>query len=270
MSTTSRPYILHEANLKQLEALRPNLAVLPWGATEAHNLHLPHGTDNIEASSIGELAVARAHEQGARCLLLPCVPFGNNNQQLAQVATITMRSSTQQAVLRDVAHSLVRQGIDRLVVLNFHGGNEFKPMIRDIMLDLPIFIVQVHTWQLAPAVRDLLEVRDGDHADEFETSMLLHLCPQWVAMEQAGEGRTRPFALPSLRTPGVWAPRDWAALTNDTGVGDPRAATAGKGKRIVAMLVDALAPILVELSAASEGDFPFVIRRQAHNPAGGA
>ena len=261
MSTTSRPYVLHEANLKQVQALSPNVAVLPWGATEAHNLHLPHGTDNIEATSVGEEAVGRACELGARCVLLPCIPFGNNNQQLTQVATITMRTSTQQAVLRDVAESLVRQGIDRLVVLNFHGGNEFKQIIRDIMLDVPIFIVQIHAWQVAPEMRKLLDVPTGDHADEFETSVLLHWCPQWVAMEQAGDGKTTPFALKSLKTPGVWAPRDWATLTADTGVGNPRAATAEKGKKIAAMLVDAIVPILTELSAAKEGDFPFIIRR---------
>src|SRR3569623_432560 len=138
---TARPFVLHEANLAQLRDLKANVAVLPWGATEGHNYHLPHGTDVVEGNAVGEAAVARANAQGARCLLLPCVPFGNDNMQLAQSATITMRSATQQAVLFDVADSLVRQGFDRLVILNFHGGNEFRPMIRDVMLALPIFIV---------------------------------------------------------------------------------------------------------------------------------
>lgn len=261
MSTTPRPFILHEANLKQLQTLRPNVAVLPWGATEAHNLHLPHGTDNIEAITVGEEAVGKACAAGARCVLLPCIPFGNNNQQLSQVATITLKTSTQQAMLRDIAESLVRQGIDRLVVLNFHGGNEFKPLIRDIMLELPIFIVQIHAYQVAPEMTKLLDDPKGDHAAEFETSLLLHWCPQWVAMDQAGEGRSTPFAIKSLKTPGVWAPRDWAALTKDTGDGNPKAATAEKGKKIAAMIVDAIVPVLVELSAAKEGDFPYVIRR---------
>src|SRR6266567_8220479 len=95
----SRPFVLHEANLVQLRALKPNVAVLPWGATEAHNYHLPHGTDVVEGTAISEAAVERANKLGARCLLLPCVPFGNDNMQLAQTATITMRSATQQAVL---------------------------------------------------------------------------------------------------------------------------------------------------------------------------
>jgi len=264
MSFTARPFVLHEANLRQLAELKPNVAVLPWGATEGHNYHLPHGTDVVEAVAVSERAVAWANEQGARCVLLPCVPFGNDNLQLSQVATITMRTRTQQAVLADVAESLVRQGIDRIVLMNFHGGNEFRPLIRDVMLDLPIFITLIDAFRVAPQVKELLDDASGDHADEFETSLMLHIVPQWVApLETAGDGATTPSKLPAVTgTPGVWAPRDWAALTKDTGVGNPKAATAAKGERIFAMLVDAIVPVLVQLSNAKEGDFPFVIRRK--------
>ena len=258
---TARPYVLHEATYRQTQELRPNVAVLPWGATEAHNYHLPHGTDVIEATALGEAAVERAHGQGARVVLLPAVPFGNNHTQLTQTATITMRSATQLAVLRDVAESLVRQGIDRLVLINFHGGNDFKPLIRDVMLDVPIYIVLINGYALAPQVHEQLGLAPGGHADEFETSLLLHLRPEWVApLSEAGQGETTPYQLKSLKAPGVWSPRDWAATTADTGDGDPAAATADKGAAILAALVDVVAPILVEFSAATEGDFPFVIR----------
>lgn len=264
MSTfTARPFVLHEANLKQLQQLRPNVAVLPWAAMEAHNYHLPHGTDVIEAHGTAVAAVERANAAGARCVMLPCVPFGNDNAQLNQVATITMRTATQQAVLFDVADSLVRQGIDRLVVLNFHGGNEFKQMVRDVMLDLPIFIVQVHAFAVAPDVMRIFEDRTGDHADEFETSLLLHLTPELVApLSTAGDGAQTPSKLPAIsKTPGVWAPRDWATLTKDTGTGNPRAATAEKGRIVFEAIVNAIVPVLTQLSAAQNGDFPFVVRK---------
>jgi creatinine amidohydrolase len=258
----SRPYVLHEATLRQLKKLKPNVAVLPWGATEAHNYHLPYGTDVIEANALGEAAVRQANERGARCLLLPCIPVGVDHGQLYQVATLTMRASTQLAVLRDIAESLVRQDIDRLVLLNFHGGNEFKPLIRDVMFDLPIFIVQVNGYQLAPEMNRLLAVTDGDHANEFETSLMLHLTPDLVApLKTAGRGATASFKLTTLRqAPGVWAPRDWQVYTRDTGAGDPRQATAEKGRQILALLVKALTPMLVELSKARNGDFPYVLR----------
>ncbi|MCX5658767.1 MAG: creatininase family protein [Planctomycetota bacterium] len=263
MSRPGRPFVLHEATYRQLLDSRPNVAVLPWGATEAHNYHLPHGTDVIEGTALGEQAVERANAKGAKCLLLPTVPFGNDNLQLSQVATITMRTATQALVLHDVAESLVRQGIDRMVLLNFHGGNDFKSIIRDIMLDLPIFIVQVHGYMTDPTVLDGLEHKGGDHANEFETAMMLHLTPEWVSMKDAGSGAFTPSKMPSLATPGVWAPRDWAALTADSGTGDPRQATAEKGRVIIEKLVAALVPILVELSAAKNGDFPYIVRGKA-------
>jgi len=261
MPYTSRPYVLHEASYRQLLDLQPNLAVLPWGATEAHNYHLPYGTDVIEATALGEAAVGRANEQGARCILLPTVPFGNNNQQLTQVVTITMRSRTQQAVLHDVADSLLRQGIDRLLILNFHGGNEFKQMIADIMLDLPIFIMQVHGWQTDPRINDVLEIKGGTHADEMETSLVMHIAPDWVKLEDADAGVPRDFTIKELGdVPGVYIPQDWAMATASSGVGDPSKSTAEKGERILEMLTDALVPMLVALSQAQRGEYPYFIR----------
>lgn len=254
--------MLHETNYRALQELKPNVAILPWGATEAHNYHLPCGTDAIEATSLGEAAVAAANAQGARCILLPTVPFGINHSQLYQVATITMRAATQQQVLFDIADSLVRQGIDRLVIVNFHGGNEFKSMIRDIMFELPIYIVQINSFQLAPEKKALL-TNPGDHADEFETALVLHLTPEWVApLETAGEGAITPSKLPALSAPGVWCTRDWQTLTADTGVGDPRQATAEQGAKLFTLLVEAVTPVLVQLSAAQVGDFPFIINRK--------
>jgi creatinine amidohydrolase len=198
-------------------------------------------------------------------VLLPTVPFGNNNTQLNQVATITMRTRTQLAVLTDVAESLVRQGIHRLVILNFHGANEFKPLIRDVMLDWPIFIVQMHGFQLAPKSREVIspEGRGGDHADEWETSVMMHLVPDLVApLSTAGDGATTPSALPTLTgTPGVWSSRHWPSLTRDTGAGDPRHSTTGKGAHLFSATVEAAANVLVELSSAREGQFPLVIDR---------
>jgi creatinine amidohydrolase len=260
MAFTARPHVLREANLAQLRQYKPNVAVLPWGATEAHNLHLPHGMDNITAEAFADAAVERAVQQGARPILLPCVPYGNDNMQLTQVATITMRSRTQQLVLHDIAESLLRQEIDRLIVLNFHGGNDFKQMIRDIVLDLPMFIVQVNAFQLAPEARQVLDDKGGDHANEYETALALHLYPHLVApLETAGDGAATPSKIPALSTPGVWTSRNWAALTKDTGVGNPKKATAEKGKALYEATVDALVPIIVQVSAARHGDFPYVI-----------
>lgn len=251
-----RRYLLHESNYRQLLDRRPNVAVLPWGATEAHNYHLPHGTDVIEAAAFAAEAARIADERGARVVVLPAIPFGNDEQQLDQVATISFTTATAAAILDDVARSLKRQGIDRLVILNAHGGNEFKPLVRDIQSARGVLIAVVNFWQIARP-ENLYEI-PGDHADEMETSVMLHLAPDLVQMEQASDGRRVPFDLAGLNQPGVWTPRPWSKSHPDTGHGDPRRASAQKGAEHFKAATNAIANVLVELSAATRGQSPYL------------
>jgi len=253
-----RPFVLHEANYRQLKELRPNVAVLPWGATEAHNYHLPHGTDVIEATTLAEAAAADAHRSGARVVVLPAIPFGNNAQQLDQVATVSIQTSTAAAILSDVAHSLSSQGIDRLLLLNAHGGNDFKPLVRDISARLKMLIVLVNFWQMIPKTVEQVFDEPGDHAGELETSFLLHVRPEWVVMDQAGEGKTVPFKLGSLKKPGVWTPRPWSVTHAATGCGNPGKSTAEKGRQYFDAVSNGLADVLVELSNAKKGESPYL------------
>src|SRR5688572_16096422 len=253
-----RPYVLEEANYQQLKEHRPNVAVLPWGATEAHNYHLPHGTDVIEATTVAQAAAGIAHERGARVVVLPTIPFGNNAQQLDQVATISLRTETAAAILDDVCNSLSRQGIDRLLLLNAHGGNDFKPLVRDLSDEHEMLIVVVNFWQVAPdALKEIFD-EPGDHAGELETSVLLHVRPDWVVMAQAGDGRTMPFEIAALRQPGIWTPRPWSTSHPDTGCGNPAKATADKGRRYFEAVAAAVADVLVGMSTATKGQSPYV------------
>jgi creatinine amidohydrolase len=252
-----RSFILHDANYKQLLADRPNVAVLPWGATEAHNYHMPHGTDVIEAVTLAERSAELAHGRGAKVVVLPAIPYGNDSQQLDQVATISISTATALAILTDVARSLKLQGIDRLVLLNAHGGNDFKPLVRDVQLAAGLMIVVVNFWQLRPDLQKEIFEDPGDHAGELETSFLLHVRPDLVQMEQAGSGASVPFKLKTLKSPGVWTPRPWSKTHPDTGSGDPSKATAEKGRQFFEGLVEEVARVLVELSGAKKGELPY-------------
>jgi creatinine amidohydrolase len=253
-----RPYLLAETNYRQLLDQPPAVAVLPWGATEAHGWHLPYGTDVIEATRIAERAAELAHERGARIVVLPTIPFGNDEQQLDQLSTISIRTATAAAILNDVARSLVAQGIDRLVILNGHGGNQFQPLVRDVQSEHKLLVVVVNFYQLVPAAKDAIFELPGDHADELETSLLLHLTPELVELERAGQGGRAPFAIDGLTQPGVWTPRPWSKSHPDTGSGDPSRATAEKGAKYFSAVTEALAGLLVSLAAAQKGDLPYV------------
>ena len=254
----SRPFILHEASLPQLRERRPNVAVLPWGATEAHNYHLPHGTDVIEATALAERAAELADAGGARVVVLPTIPFGNNEQQLDQVATISLRTTTALAILTDVARSLSMQGIDRLILLNGHGGNDFKPLIRDVQKQTGMLIVLINCFQVRPELLNEIFDEPGDHAGEMETSLILHLRPEWVQMNLAGEGRRVPFAIEGLNQGGVWTPRPWSQTHPDTGAGNPANATAEKGRRYFERVSEEIARVLISLSRAEKGQSPYL------------
>lgn len=253
-----RPYLLMEANHRQLTESPPKVAVLPWGATEAHNRHLPYGTDVIEATRIAERSAELAFNRGAAVAVLPAIPFGNNEQQLDQACTISIRTATALAILGDIARSLVRQKIDRLLIVNAHGGNQFQPLVRDVQAEHGLLIVVANFFEMVPDVKQALFENPGDHADELETSLLMHLCPELVELSQAGPGTRVPFAIEGLKQPGVWTPRPWSRSQPDTGSGDPSLATAEKGSRYFDAVTTALADLIANLANAKKGQLPYL------------
>jgi len=107
-----RPYILAETNWEFLKEAEIDLAILPWGATEAHNFHLPYATDNFEADLLAAEAAKIAWNKGAKVMVLPTIPFGVNTGQSDIYLNINMNPSTQFAVLKDIIEVLNRQGIE--------------------------------------------------------------------------------------------------------------------------------------------------------------
>ncbi|HJQ19236.1 MAG TPA: creatininase family protein, partial [Gemmatimonadaceae bacterium] len=94
-----RSYVLAETNWKTTRETKYTVAILPWGATEAHNYHLPYGTDNVLSESVATRAAEQAWQRGARVIVLPTVPFGVNTTQLDIKLVINMNPSTQAALL---------------------------------------------------------------------------------------------------------------------------------------------------------------------------
>ena len=244
-----RPYILNDLTWKDVGDAAYEVAVLPWGACEPHNRHLPYSTDNVETERIAALAAARAWERGAKVVVLPTVPFGVNTTQLDIPLCVNMNPSTQALVLRDVAKSLEGQGIPKLVILNRHGGNDFRQMIRELQPAVATFLCVVDWFKALDAKQYFSDT--GDHAGELETSVMLHVAPELVRpLGEAGPGKARRFKIAGLREGWAWAPRRWRQVTDDTGIGNPAAATAEKGKKYVEALTEKLAGFLVDLTKA--------------------
>lgn len=248
-----RPYVLAENNWKAIKEASFDLAVLPWGATEAHNYHLPYATDVIEAEAIANESARIAWEKGARLIVLPTVPFGVNTGQSDIKLDLNMNPSTQMLVLKDVVEVLNRQGIHKLAILNSHGGNDFKPMIRELGLQFPKMFICSTDWFKAVDQKLFFENKD-DHAGEMETSLLLYLRPEWVEMRSAGDGSAKKFRFKAIREGWAWAERKWSSVTADTGVGDPRKATAEKGEKFFAAVTEKVGSFFYELASTKSDD----------------
>ena len=243
-----RPYILAETNYKSTKDQRFDVAILPWGATEAHNYHLPYGSDTIEADSISAESARVAWEQGARVIVLPTIPYGVNTGQQDIFLDMNMYPSTQMVVLTDIIEVLDRQGVNKLVILNCHGGNDFRQIIRELGIQFPdMFLCQVNFYQILD--KDKYFDEDGDHADEMETSMLLYLHPELVLPKnEAGDGNAKKFTIEALNQKWAWAERKWSEITEDTGIGNPKNATAEKGKLYFEDLTRKIGDFLAELA----------------------
>jgi len=234
------------------------VAVLPVGATEAHGLHLPYATDTIQVESLAKAACERADAQGAEVLLLPTIPYGVNENNLAFKWTMSIKPSTFLALFSDIVSSLEAHDIPQLLILNGHGGNEFQPHLRELCRQTEVHIMLVN-WYVAAAdaARRIFEL-EGEHGDEMETSMLLNLRPELVASELAANGATREPVLTAIKERWAWLARPCERLTYDSGLGDPSRATAEKGAEYFEAVVAKLTGLLVEMSAAELDDlYPY-------------
>lgn len=242
-----RPYILAETNWKHLQNENFELAILPWGATEAHNYHMPYSTDVIEATTIAEASAKVAWEKGAKVIVLPTIPFGVNTGQSDIYLDMNLNPSTQFAILKDVLTVLNRQGIHKFIILNSHGGNNWKSIVRELGLLFPDMFLTVVNW-FKMAQEDYFD-EPGDHAGEMETSLLLHLEPHLVLPKSEwGDGAEKKNKIKAFNEGWAWTERPWSKITSDTGVGNPKAASAEKGERFFNHVCQKVADLFVEIA----------------------
>lgn len=259
-----RPWILAEINYGFVKKFAYEVAVLPMGATEPHNLHLPYGTDTFESEAIASRACEAAWKRDAKVVMLPPIPFGTETNQAAFPLSINLNPSTLKTILGDIAQSLSGCGIEKLLILNSHGGNDFKPVMRELhhQTECKLFLCDWFRVLSADVQAQIFE-DPGDHAGEMETALALAFFPELVARTQDGqldadEGAARESRFGAVNRGWVSITRPWHLLTTNTGVGNPHKATAEKGQQLMDVLVQRLSDFLVELSDAEVDDqFPF-------------
>jgi creatinine amidohydrolase len=259
-NTNVHPWILAEQHHASIRSQKWEVAVLPFGATEPHNLHMPYGTDNFQVELIGRRACEHAYIAGAKVLLMPTIPYGvnTNHLQVPGALACSVTPTTLLHILTDLVDSLERQGIRKLVLLNGHGGNELKPLMRELHHRTQVFLCLCDWFRMSADVYPKIFQQPGEHADEVETSLGLAFFPEFLQIELADEGAARPSRLDAVNRGWVSITRPWHLLTTNTGLGNPFAASAEKGRDLMDVLVKRLGSFLVQLAASPLDErFPY-------------
>jgi creatinine amidohydrolase len=258
-----RHYILAETNYAYTKANPYEVAVLPLGATEPHNLHLPYGTDLFEGTIVGEKICEAAHRRGAKVVLLPTIPFGTETNMHRLPLAINVDPTTLFQFVTDVVRSCIHSGVKKIVLLNSHGGNEMKPLLRQLADKIDGHLFLCNWYQVLQDEYGRIFEHQDDHGGEMETSFILAHYPHLVATNSAGkltadDGAVRPTRFEAINRGWVGITRPWHLLTTNTGSGYPHAASAEKANQMMQVLVDRIGTFLVELSAAPlDEKFPF-------------
>lgn len=155
---------LTSAELRALLPRRP-LVLLPLGSQEDQGAHAPMGDFRLAAALAGRIARA-ASEAGTLTLAAPTLPFGAADHFGAVPGGLALAPATFRAVLADLLADLRRSGLDRIVILNGHGGN--ATLIHEVTLAIrraggPV-IPSFYLWKIA---RRLMAARLDPAADRF-------------------------------------------------------------------------------------------------------
>jgi mycofactocin system creatininase family protein len=219
------PTELGKSRSKQLEGTSPAL-VVPVGSTEQHGPHLPLDTDTRIAAAVANAAVVDLEATGypVPLVVAPAIAYGASGEHQGFAGTVSIGTFALEQVLLEFGRSAC-EWAQRLLFINGHGGN--------------VAAMGSAVACLRAEGRDVgwysCWVPRGDaHAGHTETSILLHLSPEEVCLDQRCEGNVTPLAdlMPAMRRGGI-------AAVSEVGVlGDPTTASAAEGARLFTEMVD--------------------------------
>ena len=249
---------LQELTQKVVREQNYQVAILPIGSTEAHGLHLPYGSDAFHSTAFADRVCAKVWEAGAQVVLLPTIQYGVQSNTLAFPLNINVYQATLNAFVLDIIRSLEHHGIYKLVIINGHGGNDFRPLLRQLYGNTKVFVCLVDWWSVAGDKASEIFEHLGEHADEMETSVDLVFFENLCHLEDASDGSVNPSRFEAINRRWVTIARPWHLLTKDSTYGDPRQASKEKGEAFINLAVERIARFIVELAKAEMDErFPY-------------
>jgi creatinine amidohydrolase len=222
------------------------MVILPVASLEQHGPHLPVEVDSMLGETVAVRAARKIGERGQQALVLPVLWTGLSEHHMSFGGTITLDVPTFAAVIEGVCRSVLRHGFKRIILLNAHGGNEnaLRTITDELTPKLGAPIVQFTYWYAAAvAITKILETQGVlMHACEAETSMMLAVRPELVAMDRVGMAKANSTPdITDVVGGGVYRWRTIGARSSSGVIGNPEAATAEKGERLFEAIASSVA-----------------------------
>jgi creatinine amidohydrolase len=238
------------------------LVILPTASTEQHGRHLPLDVDLFLCESVCLEVGRRAPDQ---VLVLPPIAYGLNLHHIDFPGTIHIEPETFIAFCLNITKSVAYHGFRKILLVNGHGSN--APLIdvvarKTVLETESLCFATTYAAFLLKAFETVRETPVMAHADEFETSLYLHLAPERVKMDLAVEDNDRMGKFVSNDSTSNYPVRfsDFWGRWTKTGVhGDPTKATAEKGRVIFEAAVKGLVELVGELRG-----WPIPARQDMH------
>lgn len=226
--------------------------ILPIGSLEQHGPHLPLSTD----TTIADYVAGQVSKRCSTTFLMPPIQLGCASEHIGFPGTISLQPETMSSIIIDISHSLMKSRLNKLFIINGHGGNKatIDAAITKIKQTLPI--IRVYSFTVTDVVKQKFdEIRKSGkrlvgHADEIETSMMLVIQPEVVDLSKAVREEPslpRPLSFESedmARISFAWSARE---LTKSGVIGDPPLASVDTGKILLDFATQIISKIINEL-----------------------
>jgi len=218
---------------------RTKTVVFPFGTVEEHGSHLPLYTDSLII-----VEALKAVGQKRKFFLAPVLPYGVCTSTKDHPGTLSISAGTLRRIATDLVIEGYKKGLKNFLLVSGHGGSlhmsalkESAERLADVIGDLRIAVMNPYDL-LWKELSELSETANDSHAGELETSMVLYLSPELVKGRADEEYPNFPRTVIVKDKVKRWPGGVW---------GDPRKATANKGRKAVALIADKITEVLGEL-----------------------